>query len=212
MKDNTALIIDLLTHWQVYTQSDAQPTLASFSRWLYEKASTPSEVSLYQNDIQQFIPEADQNDLLNAEISMLWGQIDNYRALLFKHILKELDINGIDEYTLLLFVELHQNPSKKEYVQRSLLEPTTSFEMIRRLQRKGLLAEAQNPKDRRSALMTITPEGANRLKQAKQRLVRVNQLLYTSLNPVDKPALLATLQRMITDVSHALEITLSSGK
>jgi DNA-binding MarR family transcriptional regulator len=205
MQDATDQIIELLIHWKAYVQTQPSADIASFARWVLEKEQKQqSDVTLYQSDIRQFIPETESDDLQNAEMSMLWGQIDGYRAMIFKYALRPLDIHSIDEYTLLLFIELHENPSKKEYVLSSLLEPTTAFEMIKRLKRKGFIGEQENPSDRRSLLMLLTEEGEKRLQQAKTTLVQINRLMYAGLSVQDKSFWISELQKMIVTVSKTL--------
>ena len=206
MQDATDQIIELLTHWKAYVHTQPSANIVSFARWvLDEENKQRTDIARYQSDIRQFIPETEADDLQNAEMSMLWGQIDGYRAMIFKYALRPLDIHSIDEYTLLLFVELRENPSKKEYVLSSLLEPTTAFEMIKRLKRKGFITEQENPSDRRSLLILLTEEGQKRLQQAKTTLIRINRLMYAGLSVQDKSFWISELQKMIVTVSQTLE-------
>lgn len=204
-------VIEFVTLCKEYGESTDQPDRASFARWLLEREKKEEEVRRYGDDIRSFIPEKEADDLQNAELSMFWGQVDNYRALLFKHVLKALDLNGIDEYTLLLYVEVYEAPSKKAYVKASQLEPTTCFEMIKRLQRKGFILEEQNPDDRRSSLMRITPSGSQVLSKAKTKLIQVNRHMFAHLSTDQKVLLLRELKKMVTTVTQTLEVATSKG-
>ncbi|CCH54921.1 hypothetical protein BN8_04140 [Fibrisoma limi BUZ 3] len=205
MNDGTDQLIELLMLWKQYRQEKEDGDSISFANWLLTQQNKPNPVGLYTEDIKQFVSNEAKSDLDNAALSMLWGQVDNYRAMIFKNSLRDLDLNGIDEYTLLLYVELYKTPSKKDYVKESLLEPTTCFEMIRRLQRKGFIFEEVNPADRRSTLMRITPSGSRVLQEAKNRLIAINRSMYNHLNESDKQMLIDELKRMITTVANTLQ-------
>lgn len=204
-------LIELVTLWKEFVETEERTDKAAFARWILEKDGRNDAIDQYDNDIQAYFSEADYEDAQNAEISMLWGQIDNYRALIFKHILKSLDLNGIDEYTLLLYVDVNAQPSKKDYVKASKLEPTTCFEMIKRLQRKGFLTEAENKEDRRSTILKITHEGKTVLEDAKMKLNRINRHMYIHIPTSDKKVLISDLKKMIATVSDTLETATSKG-
>jgi len=201
-------LMHLITLWKEFVDREEQTELRMFARWLLGRERKDDLIDQIDRDIHSFFSPTETDDLMNAQISMLWGQIDNYRAQLFRHLLKSLDLNGIDEYSLLLFVDLHVLPSKKEYVKSSNLEPTTCFEMIKRLQRKGFILERENPEDKRSRTMQITESGKKILEIAKTKLKNVNHSMYNHLSLQEKKEIIEQLNMMVSTVASTLEQTI----
>jgi DNA-binding MarR family transcriptional regulator len=60
-----------------------------------------------------------------------------------------------------------------------LLEPTTGIDILNRMVKAGLLEEEQDPYDKRSRLLRLTPKGDATLKAAEQQVRLVTDLLFS---------------------------------
>ncbi|MFN7118662.1 MAG: MarR family winged helix-turn-helix transcriptional regulator [Saprospiraceae bacterium] len=184
-------IQELIQLFEAYTQ-EGRDDLAGFGIWLAERTHSeqPTKFSDFEADIQTYYSDVSSEDAVNATTIMLWSQLDRYRHLLYKKIVQPVGLNNIDEYNLLFYIDLNKVTTKKEYVQQAILEPTTAFEMIKRLVKKGYIEELDHPEDKRSKRMTLTPQGRAAVQEVKAGFHALNLLLLHPLTISEKQHLL----------------------
>lgn len=184
-------IQELIQLFEAYTQ-EGRDDLAGFGVWLTERVQGEQATNFldFEADIRKYYGNSSSEDALNATTIMLWSQLDRYRQLLYKKVVQPVELNNIDEYNLLLYIDLNQQPTKKEYVQQAILEPTTAFEMIKRLVKKGYIQELDHPEDKRSKRMILTPQGHAAVQEVKAGFHRLNLLLLHPLTSSEKQHLL----------------------
>jgi DNA-binding MarR family transcriptional regulator len=78
------------------------------------------------------------------------------------------------------------------------MDPATAQGVMKRLALRGLLRTEKDPMDRRTVVLSITPEGELLVQQARQAGQRANQALTQELDAAEQ-AMLLTLLRRITD-------------
>ena len=69
--------------------------------------------------------------------------------------------------------------------------------VIDRLERRGLVARAPNPADRRGSLVRLTPEGRSLIERAMERHVEVEQELIASLSNRERDDLVRGLRSLL---------------
>jgi DNA-binding MarR family transcriptional regulator len=86
-------------------------------------------------------------------------------ARLFDEALRPLDLtNG--QFSLLMSLNRPQPPAMKEVSALLAMDRTTLTAALKPLERRGLLAIAQDPDDKRSRLLSLTPAGQRLLAKA----------------------------------------------
>ena len=103
---------------------------------------------------------------------------------------------GEEEYTYLLCLMNGEAMSKGELHLRNGLERTTGSEMLRRLQKHGLIEEEIDPVDKRQRLVRITPQGRAELAKIFPNLKLVAQIISAPLDERQKMFLKGVLVQL----------------
>lgn len=85
------------------------------------------------------------------------------RSYIKRALQKSQFIQSEEEYTYLVCLMSGQPLTKTELHQRNGLEKTSGAEVLRRLKRHGLIIETPAQQDKRSVLVSITPQGRGEL-------------------------------------------------
>ncbi len=170
----------LLANYKKYLNT-GRNDLKGFGYWLVQedlKASASQAVTDYEQEINRMHGGSNNIFQLYGELSMLWGQLDRYKHMLVKSALADMPVNNTEEFVLLLYIDIYQKPRMKDFVRDSLMEVTTCFEMMKRMKKRGLIAEETDPTDKRSKLIYLTDAGRKAATITKVRMSKVNEILY----------------------------------
>jgi DNA-binding MarR family transcriptional regulator len=86
-------------------------------------------------------------------------------ARIFDEVLRPLDLtNG--QFSLLMSLNRPHPPAMKEVSSLLAMDRTTLTAALKPLERRGLVIIEQDPEDKRSRLLSLTPEGHRLLMQA----------------------------------------------
>lgn len=77
------------------------------------------------------------------------------------------------------------------------LDRTTSADVIKRLEEKGLVERRVNPTDKRSRQANITPEGLALMESLKDGMARSQQRLIEPLSPTDRKTFMTLLAEVV---------------
>ncbi|MBC7202117.1 MAG: MarR family transcriptional regulator [Pusillimonas sp.] len=77
------------------------------------------------------------------------------------------------------------------------LDRTTSADVIKRLEEKGLVERRVNPTDKRSRQTNITPEGLALMESLKEGMARSQQRLIEPLSPGDRKTFMMLLAEVV---------------
>ena len=105
------------------------------------------------------------------------------------------ELTGQDDITprqfgALLTLHQHGPMTLTELAQAISVDRSTLTEMVRRLQRDRLITRAGNGRDRRSAVVALSPEGAAAVLRLTPGAVRVQEVLLARLAPDERRQLL----------------------
>ena len=77
------------------------------------------------------------------------------------------------------------------------LDRTTTADVVKRLEQRGLLRRSPNPADRRSRLVNPTPEGQEAVAGLEERLLRAQERLLGPLRPAERAILMDLMRRLV---------------
>jgi len=184
------LLQSLLPHLDAYERAyPQQQNPQHFAVWLARQ--TADEQHLVARD-----PSAPAFETAEDTISRWVIFLHRYARGYAKKALDGSLLGTMDEFAYLNIL-LHDSPmSKSELLQRNRHEKPTGMEIIRRLLTMGLVSQSDDPDDRRSKQLRITPEGTAQVAQVAEEMGKVSQLLVGNLNPTEKMLLLQLLGRL----------------
>ncbi|MEM8967041.1 MAG: hypothetical protein AAGE93_11535 [Bacteroidota bacterium] len=163
-------ILELLRHF-----SDDHPngSIKEFAQWIIGSSHTENS--------EQF-PNVNETPPDNNYAAYLVGRLSRYTSLWGKKMFKNALLRSIDEYGVLKLVQLHPGSRKSDIVYKAMLEPTTSFEIVKRLHKMGYLYDKPDQKDLRTKQVFITEEGQKAIAQIDDQLAKVSDLLLGDLD------------------------------
>jgi DNA-binding MarR family transcriptional regulator len=101
---------------------------------------------------------------------------------------------------------IHQNPgaSQTELVRLSGIDRSTLAEMLRRLKRRGLIAQVRTRRDQRANALTVTATGEALLARTVPALIAAQERILEPVPEALRPQMIALL-RMIADLPEGAE-------
>jgi DNA-binding MarR family transcriptional regulator len=140
-----ASVIPLLSSWEEYIAVDPQGDVQGFARWILRYENPPAA------------PDATADPGDNSRIPLLIARLHRILHALSKPIAKSLGLTNDLEFDLLVQIAIMDRPNKKELCRDLLIENSTGVEISKRLASRGFITERPDPKDRRSARLSLHP-------------------------------------------------------
>jgi DNA-binding MarR family transcriptional regulator len=195
-------LLPLLEEYEAQKSSAENADIESFAAWLNTRVAINKLVK------DKRIPAASEDMANRGEdmpvtLGKLVYYMYRYARFYTKKALKDQALHSLDEFTFLVTM-MHMPPiSKTELINKMVYDKTSGMEIIKRLIRDGLLAETDNPDDKRSKLVTITDLGRGVLFSSFGELGKVSRIIPGNLTSDELYTLIHLLDKL--DVHH-LEI------
>lgn len=203
---NTKVIVELLSKFAAYEQVQQHASVTDFATWLLKQEKS--------SDMAQRIKMGTSNEYANqninqidSSIGILLGLLNKYARHYAKAALEDLPLNTIDEFGYLAHVSTHAQITKTELINRSHDGKTTGTEIIKRLVKLDLMEELNNPEDKRSKLLRITPNGRQIIGKAYFKMGVVAKQVVGNLTAEEK-IMLQHLMSKLEDYHQANEIVI----
>jgi DNA-binding MarR family transcriptional regulator len=119
---------------------------------------------------------------------------------IFDRHLERYDLT-ITQFGLLAYINTFDGIGIGELAEKLVMDPTTVTRNLRPLQRRGLVALAADPKDRRARRLHLTADGRASLKEAKPGWAKAQREVEAALGGNDTTVLHATLDRALAKLS-----------
>lgn len=143
---------------------------------------------------------------LNAMIARDISFVYRYMRYIVRKAIKDTPLQTIDEYTYLITLMAKGEMTKTELNNYNVIEKTSGSEIIRRLLKSGLISQMRNMEDRRSLLLSITPEGRRVVRDLLPRMQQSSDILLRDLS-WDQKIFLHTLHEQLYESNHPLVLT-----
>src|SRR3954463_7195671 len=117
------------------------------------------------------------------------GYLTNLAArLLVKALSRELDAIGLSIGYMPVFVALGDGVAmtQKDLARQAMVEQPTMAATLSRMERDGLVARLPNPKDMRSALVSLTPAAKAKMKDLARAVDSVTKLASAGLTKAEQ--------------------------
>lgn len=108
---------------------------------------------------------------------------------------ERIGLSGRD-YTALAVIAKDAPSSQQELARLMGKAPALCVGMLDDMESAGLIARGRDPKDRRRSVVTLTPEGEAKLREADEIALEVESRVITGLTPSERDGLLALLARV----------------
>ena len=174
--------VELVNQWGNYCTAHPEATIADFCRYYLAKegrAAADEEREKYTAGLAMQI---------RTESLMLRmiGRINKINMTYAKIALEGTGLTQMEEFGLLIAIQQLENPKKSEVISANLLETSSGTDMLQRLITKGLIAEADDPNDKRSKNLTLTKTGSKTLSKAKGFAAMLAKMITYEMKEEDK--------------------------
>jgi DNA-binding MarR family transcriptional regulator len=136
------------------------------------------------------------------------GYLTNWAARLFaRAIYRRLGVIGVSSGQLPVFFALGNGEtlSQKALAEAAAIEQPTMAATLSRMERDGLIVREPDPKDRRSALVSLTPAARKKIASIKAAMQAVNAIAMDGFTQRERETFLALLRRVIASLDESLK-------
>ncbi len=178
-------IVQWLEEYQKETPVEKH-TLDAFILWLNSRlfSDDSTEKSLHS-------PE-----MLDMELSFMLVMQSRYYKAYAKKVLGESELTSPDGFSFLYHLSLVDSYRKMELIRMHHLEPPSGIEVLKRLIKKELIEEFDDPVDKRAKRIYITEKGKKELQRIMPKMSEVFHLMTAEMSLNEKLHVLAFLQQM----------------
>lgn len=176
-------LVKLVNLFHDYAQQHPGASIEDFCR--HQLAVSQLEAAKPRHDLPK--------DVL---ISITVGRLARFADMYTKKALAELPIANTDEIVYLMILDHVGEPRKSELIHNGLSEFSTGVEIIRRLQKAGLVKEFPDKEDRRSKRVRLTEEGKKLLYDVYPKMNIVARIVAGTLTEEEKDLLIQILGRL----------------
>jgi len=206
MKDSEVIntIKSLVNSYDEYFKGDpSEPfDLQAFSVWLYNKEGYKKKsftmkkwadkASGASNEVTAELPHGGVDD----QISFIFLSMHKLIKFYVKKVLEGTQLVSQDDIHYLMFLSHTDSLTKSEIINSNITEMSSGIEVIKRLQKKGLIEDFEDPDDKRSRRVKITQKGLEEIKKVTAKFTNVHKLLGYALPEEEKFSLLSMLSRI----------------
>jgi len=121
-----------------------------------------------------------------------------YKYALFysRKIFKDSLIYSIDDFSVLASLLPNKQLKKTDVIRKNISEKSSGNEVLKRLLRLKLIKETDNPNDKRSKLLELSPAGFNEINAVRSQLEKMGSLVAGDLSEQEIIMLLNMLSKL----------------
>lgn len=140
--------------------------------------------------------EIEAADNLASRIAYHVDRLHKYTKFYLKQAMKDSPMVANDDFGFLASLAFADSMQKSELIQLNVGEIPSGMEVIKRLLRNGLLAEFEDPADKRAKRVRITPLGKQAFFEILPKMNKVSELVKGNLTPEELQTLYTLLQKL----------------
>jgi len=177
--DDLRNILDWAEAYQKETGQNGSLDRRAFGQWLLAEEGEPD-----------FPPE------LDGTIAMYIAMMYNFAIFYSRRVFKDSEIYSIVDYGFMAALLSGQEKTKSQLIQENIMEKSSGTEVIKRLLKQGMLEELDNPADKRTKLVRLSPKGSESFFAIGPSIENLSQVITGSMGNREKITLLETLKKL----------------
>jgi len=180
----------LIDQFEAFEKETARTDLKTFSVWLYN--------SMHKEETEDFAFEKMQEPgNLDVEIARGIGLLNIHARHYVKTALRDTPLVSINDFLFLGTLMEEGDQRKTELIQRNMSEFSPGMEVIRRLLRRGLMEDYDDPEDKRSKRVRMTEAGRKEFLRASRQIAIAAQIVSGNLSEKEKRYLVPLLNKLL---------------
>lgn len=161
-----------------------------FLFWLNEKKLLSGQSATANLD------KNEGNQMAEWRISYYVWLMSKYAKNYVKKALQDLPLVGLDDFGYLITLCFEGDKTKTELIQQNINEVSSGMEIIKRLQKNGLIKSHRDENDKRATKLSATPKGHQILAAAMQEMFKATNIVAGNLNNEERLNLLTILNKL----------------
>jgi DNA-binding MarR family transcriptional regulator len=187
---NSQSVIALIERWEEFCEHTKKPSLGAFAEWL-QLIESPQP-----NTLEGSLIPGTPTDSNAGVAAMLISRLNRMISLSNKPAIQKHGLLKAHELRVLIQVALSGRASKTEISRKALLEFSTTVEITKRLVKRGLINDIQNPLDRRSSILTLSSTGKTLLKNINAAMKPFYRDFLSCMSANEQSVFVMLLQRL----------------
>ena len=163
---------------------------ASFLLWMNEKSLNNGKSKAANLEKEK------SSEFSEWRISYFVWLMSKYAKTYVKKALKDSPLVGLDDFGFLISLCYGGDKTKTELIQQNINEVSSGMEVIKRLEKNGLIKSYQDENDKRATRLTGTPKGQQILAIAMQEMFKASNIIAGNLNDEERLNLLTILNKL----------------
>lgn len=184
------LLGDLLPYLDQFEKIGEGETVHDFLMWMQEKPA------LEEKEPQKILKSVPLQGGINAQICQLISLLYKYVRFYYKKGFRDSILQTTEDFGFLATLATFGDLRKNELIQKNTSEFTSGMEVIRRLERNGLIESFLDEKDKRARRVKITEQGQGAFFQALPVLQKIGSIATGQLSDMEKQRLFELLNKL----------------
>ena len=186
--------VELVNEWAAFEANHPAGSIEEFCRfYLINEREKASREQLFEG-----LGMPPRPDLV---MSKLLGRIMRMFSVYAEDAVKSTGLKRADEFYFLAHIDHTKNPRKTEVIYSGVIELSTGLSILEQLKKYGYIEEKDDPEDKRSKRVSITPEGRIVLHRCYEKFRQVGEILFGEMPAEDMVLCVQLLQHV--DIKHS---------
>jgi len=169
--------VELVRLWGEYEKENPEGTIETFCRHVLassikKERAIPSQLQMHPD--------------LNGALIKTISRIGKFQEIYTKKALAGTGLDQIEEFGMMAAIFNLKNPPKSEAIFTNMLELSSGTNILIRLKNKQMISEYADAEDRRVKRLQLTKKGEKVLKEAKEKILKVVNMLTRRMGDEDK--------------------------
>lgn len=130
------------------------------------------------------------------------GRIHKLNMSFASSALEGTGLNQVEEFGILLTIQQDGNPRKTDIIYANLFELSSGTDMLNRLKKRGLISEYNDPDDKRSKRIALTPAGEKAIELCMKEMRKVAGMMTYDMSEDDKQLCIQLLKNIEVNFSR----------
>lgn len=123
---------------------------------------------------------------LSGQLVILLRRIGKFHINYSNKALEGTELGQMEEFGILVTIYNQKNPIKSEAIYQNIMELSSGSNMLIRMKKRGLIDEYDDEQDKRVKRLRLTPKGEATVLEAKDKVIRVAQMMVNDLSDENK--------------------------
>lgn len=185
-------VIDLVEKFEATADSGSySKNAAGFRRWLYD-----DEKEIHNLSDEPYWEGKENGRSPESAINTLIVHMNRYAKTYSRSAIYNSAFSTQEEFIYLIILRAMGSMTKTELIKKNLQEKPVGMQIINRLIKQGWIQQNGSSEDKRSKVISITPEGIETLEDNMGKIRQATKIVTGDLSDAEKMQLIKILQKL----------------